>query len=719
MINIKKLIDGIRLLNKKDYTKVLELKVDDASITNTKTTVVSSQTADRTIVLPDVTGTLIANVNNNINISGVNISLNNTTENKLLVAGPTTGNSLIVDSDITHTKTVTDTRLEVNKDLTIAAPNKEIIIEGKAVRIPRVSFPIISPPAGNEGDYLFNTVTQSAWLCNSASVYMEQIADGGANRTLSNLLSPVALNEDIVPDTTEARDLGSASLRFDNVHTKTLHVDDVNSTSAHFTGDVLIDGDLTVLGNAVSLNTQTLDVEDANITVNVGGSNATAEGAGLTVERVGVDGAIIYNNTARSRFKVGDAGDESEIVTVDNTQTIYGQKIIDKPLKHTQGTAGYANVGPYNVLNINAYNNVVLDTSGVSGLISSFTIASPPPGEDSIDLDNATFKVVNLSSSTITIKHLDSNVTSGKIFINTLSDFNIEPGVVIEVNSFKINATDYQFMITIPSVGKDRIGFIESYAGVTVPAGHLPCDGRYLLISNYQELYNRIGDYYHKVGETIPSGYFRLPDLRGKFVRGATTTPSANVQIPGISLPTSIFDKNGINWNYSVDAEVFRTGDRVIVSGSGLSAPFTSGTIWYINTSGPSVNLTLHSTYQNAIAGTSPVSSSVAQTFTISLLADRAGTSSRFGSVHLSGGDTTGSWQEDALQNIQGGMAFVAKYNGADGAFTETTAPVGGWNDSLSAPLKHVQFNAANVARTSTETRPENIAINYIIRVLP
>jgi len=56
-LDIKKILKGLRILNDSDSTKALELSVSGS--TNTKTTVTTSQTANRTITLPDATDTLV------------------------------------------------------------------------------------------------------------------------------------------------------------------------------------------------------------------------------------------------------------------------------------------------------------------------------------------------------------------------------------------------------------------------------------------------------------------------------------------------------------------------------------------------------------------------------------------------------------------------------------------------------------------------------------
>jgi len=58
-------------------------------------------------------------------------------------------------------------------------------------------------------------------------------------------------------------------------------------------------------------------------------------------------------------------------------------------------------------------------------------------------------------------------------------------------------------------------GAVQAFAMDTPPAGWLKCNGVYVRTDDYPELFNAIGT---KFGNY--SGHFRLPDLRGEFVRG-------------------------------------------------------------------------------------------------------------------------------------------------------------------------------------------------------
>lgn len=70
------------------------------------------------------------------------------------------------------------------------------------------------------------------------------------------------------------------------------------------------------------------------------------------------------------------------------------------------------------------------------------------------------------------------------------------------------------------------LGIVQLWAGAKVPAGYELCEGQQLKIADYPELYEVLGttfnNAYSATGSrySTSSGYFRMPDLRGRFVVG-------------------------------------------------------------------------------------------------------------------------------------------------------------------------------------------------------
>ena len=75
-------------------------------------------------------------------------------------------------------------------------------------------------------------------------------------------------------------------------------------------------------------------------------------------------------------------------------------------------------------------------------------------------------------------------------------------------------------------IKSEPLGIVKMWAGVKVPEGYALCDGAMLRISEYPDLYATIGKAfngavnYNGNQNTTQEGFFRLPDLRGRFVVG-------------------------------------------------------------------------------------------------------------------------------------------------------------------------------------------------------
>lgn len=100
-----------------------------------------------------------------------------------------------------------------------------------------------------------------------------------------------------------------------------------NLTLGGSSSTVVVAGDLTVQGTTTTLNTANLDVEDTNIKVNNGGNDASSEGAGITVDRTGTKGSIIYAAAAASKFKVGAQGSEVEVADISTAQNMTNKRM--------------------------------------------------------------------------------------------------------------------------------------------------------------------------------------------------------------------------------------------------------------------------------------------------------------------------------------------------------------------------------------------------------
>lgn len=70
------------------------------------------------------------------------------------------------------------------------------------------------------------------------------------------------------------------------------------------------------------------------------------------------------------------------------------------------------------------------------------------------------------------------------------------------------------------------LGIVQMWAGAAVPEGYVLCDGRQMKQSDWPELYRALGAAFNSAPDAggtpyrTQAGYFRVPDLRGRFVVG-------------------------------------------------------------------------------------------------------------------------------------------------------------------------------------------------------
>jgi microcystin-dependent protein len=133
-------------------------------------------------------------------------------------------------------------------------------------------------------------------------------------------------------------------------------------------------------------------------------------------------------------------------------------------------------------------------------------------------------QTADISDSQITTaKIADANVTTAKI-----ADSNVTTAKIADTNVTTAKIADGA--VTNAKLGNDIIlvpaGAIMPFAMATAPTGWLPADGtEYSKTGTYATLFAAIGTTH---GETNGSGgvgtsHFRVPDLRGYFIRGFGT----------------------------------------------------------------------------------------------------------------------------------------------------------------------------------------------------
>jgi hypothetical protein len=98
--------------------------------------------------------------------------------------------------------------------------------------------------------------------------------------------------------------------------------------------DLTVDGNLRVLGAITGIESVETYVTDANITINKGGTKATAETqrSGLTIEMSDSNDVIFgFDPNVNSMMVLGELGTESEVITADHVQTLTNKTISFDP----------------------------------------------------------------------------------------------------------------------------------------------------------------------------------------------------------------------------------------------------------------------------------------------------------------------------------------------------------------------------------------------------
>ena len=119
------------------------------------------------------------------------------------------------------------------------------------------------------------------------------------------------------------------------------------------------------------------------------------------------------------------------------------------------------------------------------------------------DISNT--QTLNIHAQTLNLNNDDNPVFLGN-----------QSGVLgnanVTVNDLKLHSVNDATLTSLLA----PVGQVISYAGINIPANYLECNGGYISRSTYAALFAKIGTIF---GSSDGSN-FRLPDLRGEFIRG-------------------------------------------------------------------------------------------------------------------------------------------------------------------------------------------------------
>lgn len=148
------------------------------------------------------------------------------------------------------------------------------------------------------------------------------IVDGDSRKVAIEKLDAQLFTTQTDLDTAEATILNHEG-RITNLESNTMTIGG-NKT---FSGNVVVNGNFTVQGTTTYINSTDLQIVDKAILVNKDGDDTTADmGAGIEVKRTSDNGAIHFDSTKASKWKVGVLSAMYEVLVSGIAQTIAGAK---------------------------------------------------------------------------------------------------------------------------------------------------------------------------------------------------------------------------------------------------------------------------------------------------------------------------------------------------------------------------------------------------------
>lgn len=273
---------------------------------------------------------------------------------------------------------------------------------------------------------------------------------GGVSTTAQSFAGiKTFVNQVLISDTTDAtsKDTGALVIEGGVGIEKNLHVG----------------GNFQVDGTTTFVNSTNLEVTDNNFVVNKGGNDASADGAGMTVERTGTDGSLVYQDSLASKWKAGQVGSEVELANVSSTQTLENKTI--------DGTTATGN----NTVTIDAadatYDNA---TSGLAATDAQAAIDEVEGRLDTAESDiltKADRDLSNLTSPTAVNQDLIMTGSKTLVLENDVPVRSRNNADTLDINLLKLDTSDRAVLGSGANIILDGANVLPSSNGANLGGG--------------------------------------------------------------------------------------------------------------------------------------------------------------------------------------------------------------------------------------------------------
>lgn len=262
-----KFIENLAVTNAKVATGIDAAKLADGSVSNTEFQYLGGVTSDIQTQIDGKAATTLSN----LGTTSINANLVPDTNNTRNVGAPGFDWSDVYTRAVTSGSTLTLQSTGIN-DISIIPGNGVVVLSaGSGLRLrdsdgshyvgiianatttANVTYSL--PPADGTSGYVLST--------NGSGILSWIAQSGGANTTLSNLTSPTAINQDLLPDANNTRDLGSDTLMFSNAYVSFI-VDSTDTQAINVDSRIIID---TAGTNAADFDSRTLIDDAAGISI--------------------------------------------------------------------------------------------------------------------------------------------------------------------------------------------------------------------------------------------------------------------------------------------------------------------------------------------------------------------------------------------------------------------------------------------------------------------